>query len=404
MFCSILIWSISSTSTNTLGNTDNWYRIVLVIFSSFAGLWVLMRNARNYHDVVTIPLFLLLLYGLVALISSIYIPEHSFYSMWKALEIIIDVFLAVSIISYVRQNESAWLAYRLIIYIFCIMLLVYWIEAILLPKTGFVPSRGYLPFTMTGILPTYNGNSLAFLSAVVAFAFICRFFRLSQPGSKIKYLFIIGLALLTLILAQSRTSLVGFFVALMVYLFYDRRIMLLLFFIMSGLVVSLFFAGFTDVFYQYFMRGQSDELFLSLSGRTAAWVPAWELFMESPILGHGFAAAARVNVLGVTGASTLHGSIFDVIVGVGVLGFIPWAMALVLVSFRLISLSHNNHAWFDTVVGRSMQAEMLGMLTLIIIRSITSSGLAMHEHTFMLFLAVLMYVETMRNAIQRSDA
>jgi hypothetical protein len=46
---------------------------------------------------------------------------------------------------------------------------------------------------------------------------------------------------------------------------------------------------------------------------------------------------------------------------------------------------------------------MLGVLVLVLVRASTSSGLAMHQDNFMLFLTVLAYASSMRNATRSSS-
>src|SRR5947209_6870976 len=111
------------------------------------------------------------------------------------------------------------------------------------------------------------------------------------------------------------------------------------------------------------MRGRDGELVTTLSGRTGAWRAALQAFQEAPIAGHGFAAFARARILGTAGASSLHGAVFDVMVGTGLLGLIPWAGAILWTFLRLSKLCFSRHPWFRTPVGRSMHAEMLGVAT-----------------------------------------
>ena len=61
-------------------------------------------------------------------------------------------------------------------------------------------------------------------------------------------------------------------------------------------------------------------------------------------------------------------------------------------------LSLSGQPWFRSGIGRSIHAEMLGVMMLILVRASTSSGLAMHEDNFMLFLAVLAYATTIQRA------
>jgi hypothetical protein len=66
---------------------------------------------------------------------------------------------------------------------------------------------------------------------------------------------------------------------------------------------------------------------------------------------------------------------------------------------RVLLLTNAPHPWMQSAVGRSVHAEMLGVLTLVLLRNITSSGLALHEHSFMVFLCVLAYGAALRREV-----
>ena len=398
MFCGIMLWGFGGVKSGELGNTGNWYRMGLVFFAGIAGTAAFMRTGARIFKQPSGPLILLFTYGSVALFSSMLVPAHAFYVMWKGLEILICVIIIAAILGHGDARSSAYRAYTIIITIFSLMLLAYWIEGALMPSKVFLPSRGVIPFTFSGYLPVYNGNTLAFLCAflsVVTLANITRCTRASRRFFLITFLLV---CLASLIITQSRTSLVGFIVASALFLFFDRRYTLFALAILISFLL-LIVGGLSGAFEEYFTRGQSDELFTSLSGRTHAWGAAWELFKQSPLVGHGFAAAARVKILGMSGASTLHGSIFDVIVGTGILGLLPWSAAIIWTTIRILRLGKSNHPWFHTRIGRSVHAEMVAILVLVLIRSTTSSGLAMHEHTFMLFLALVAYTQAMTHTV-----
>lgn len=395
MFCSILIWGFGEVRAGTIGNTGNWYRMILVVGAALLGTHSLFNNGARIWQAINWPISLLFVYATVAIISSIFVPDYAFYSMWKGLEVLVDVIIAMAILSSAKPHESGWTCYRIYIWLSIALLAIWWIEAAVIPSEVFLPSRGIIPYTMHGHLPAYNDNTLAFQSALLSIVFIARYHRAKGAGTKAVFLAAIAWALLTLILAQSRTSLLGFLVALSVYLVFNRKFIFFALIIMIALIGFLF-AGFSQIAVDYVVRGQSAELFSSLSGRTIGWNAAWELFKESPLFGHGFAAAARTQILGTGGASTLHGALFDVLVGVGLMGLFPWLGAITILSWRLY-FGAGRIALRSNTIQRSRHAEMLAVLVLVLIRSLTSSGLAMHDHTFMLFLAVLLYAYSLNS-------
>ena len=126
------------------------------------------------------------------------------------------------------------------------------------------------------------------------------------------------------------------------------------------------------------------------------------MFQESPYFGHGFAAAARTEILGLKAgsASTLHGALFDVIVGVGLAGLIPWLIGIGLTMATMFFLSSSMKKYSITRAERSMYAEFSAIAILIAIRSSTSSGLAMHDHVLMLLLSLAAYAYTMRRSLK----
>jgi len=401
MFFSILIWTQRDLRLGELGDSTNYYRIVLVLFAACVSGWTLLRNGARMQQAFPAPLLLLFLYALVAMVSSVYVSTYAFYSMWKGFEILVDVLVLAAILSDSDSQGSARMAYRLIAILNGVLVVVYLVEALMMPSLALTPTRGYIPIYMMGVLPVMTQNALAFLSAMTAFAIICRLHRFGGLAVKGFYLLVLCLALLTLVFAQSRTSIIALGLALILYLLYDRRFISLAVLLAACLVAAIYTEA-SDISLQYLLRGQDAALVTTLSGRTEGWEAAWESFQKSPIAGRGFAAFARANILGTSGMSSLHGAIFEVLVGMGLLGLIPWASAIVWTFVRLLSLPSSKHPWFRSAIGRSIQAEMLGVMVLVLVRASTSSGLAMHQDNFMLFLTVLAYTSSMRLAVRQS--
>jgi O-antigen ligase len=403
MFFSILIWKQSNLPNGELGDSTNYTRIVSVLFAAGTSIWVLLHNAARLRYAFSGPLLLLLFYSLVAMVSSTYVPAYAFYSMWKGFEVLVDVLVMAAILSYPAALGSARTAYRVLPFLNGILIVVFLIEAVTMPSLALSPTRGYISVYMSGVIPNMSQNALAFLSAVTAFALICRLYRPARLIVKLFYLSMLCLALMALIFAQSRTSVIALALALLVFLIFDRRFLSLA--LLAGLcLIAAMYTQATDVSTKYLLRGQDAELVTTLSGRTEGWEAAWESFQESPIVGQGFAAYARAHILGTSGLSSLHGAVFDVLVGTGLLGLLPWIAAIAWTAVRLFGLSWSRHPWFRSAMGRSFQAEMLGVMVLILVRASTSSGLAMHEDNFMLFLAVLAYTTSMYREVRRTSS
>lgn len=401
MFSSILMWSEGNLRHGEIGNSHNYYRIVLVLLGAAAALFSLLRRGtlrRSFPG----PLMLLLCYAAVAVFSSLYVPENSFYSMWKGLEVLVDVLAIAAVLSDFPPESSARIAYRLLATMYGLLMLVYLVEAVVMPEEALHSSRGYLPVQMLGVMPMMPENGLAFLSAITGFAAFCALQRTRGLFKRLFFALALVLSLVSLTLAQSRTSFIGFLAGVAVYLLFDRRYVQMLVMLIVFTTAALYTQA-TDVTRMYLVRGQDEELMKSFSGRTEGWEGAWAAFQESPIAGHGFAAFARTNILGAEGPSSLHGAVFDVMVGTGLLGLLPWACAILWNTGRLWVLRLRSHPWITSSQGRSFHAEMLGATVMMAFRAGTSSGLAMHDDNLMLLLAIVAYVASSRLIVSRRE-
>ena len=400
MIFSIVIWyKFSEASAGELGNTRNIYRMVLVIVAALSAINLLMKHSKDVLRTINLPLALLLTYGFTAFLSSLLIPQNAFYTMWKSIEIVIDVLAILGIIAATKSVYGPITAYRWLMFYNMMMLGFILAGLMIFPSEALRPSRGVIPFFLQGHVPVLNPNTVGFISVQLVLHSMASLFRSTRAKQCIFYAILLLASLVALILAQSRTSMVGLVAGIGIYLILDNKKWVLLSAAVFTLVVTFFMSG-TSLITEYLLRGQSEELVMTLSGRTHGWAAAWDLFSQSPLFGNGFAAAARVEILGSQNASTLHGALFDVIVGVGLAGLIPWLLAIVLMLSTMAKLTFTMKRWITTKYERSFHAEMVGITAVLIIRSVTSSGIAMHEHAFMLMLCIIGYSYMLKREIQ----
>jgi len=405
MFLNILNWRLRDVvAGQSVGDFWDIYRIGLALLASIITVFFIMQNSERLSRALSLPMILLLIYSCVALLSaSLVISKVSFYSMWKAIELMVVTAVCLAILTHPKPAETADKALKYILGILSLLLCIWIIEAIIWPHEAFITSRGVIPYIMRGVMPIAQQNGLAFYSALVAlFCVVSLYEKNRKKIHKFGIIILLLIALTELILSQSRTSFIGLLVAVLVFLFFSgkkKHLAVVLFISFITLVIW----GASGLLLDYLKRGQEEELILTLSGRTIAWSRAIELFKESPIFGYGFVAAARVNILGSVhggGMSTLHGALFDVIVGTGLLGLIPWLFGILIVIQRMLRISAYSLVRKNMHL-RIKHAAMMALLSLIMVRSTTSSGLAIHDHTYMFFLAVLMYVGSINDRIRR---
>lgn len=403
MILSIIMWVPfgDGASSAGLGNTSNVYRMFFVVTAGIIAPLLVLKEVKHTGRVWNAPLVLLLIYGLVAFFSSIYVPANAFYTMWKALEIIVDVLAMIAILSSMQGMRGPLAAYRYLILVLTIILLFVVVGAVISPHEGFRPSSGVLPIMLQGYFPIVNPNSVGFISVLVFLHNVAVYSRASSRLRRFAAVVLSTIAFGTLILAQSRTSIASFAVGLVIYLYLNRKRGFAIFIVGSSVVTVLLGASVSEIVVGYLGRGQSTELLTSLSGRTRGWEMAWEMFQQSPYFGHGFAAAARTEILGGgQQASTLHGAVFDVIVGVGLVGLFPWTMAIVLTLSTMLFLTRSVGKHITSRSEISLHAEFVAITATLIIKTVTSSSLAMHEHAFMLFLCIVAYVYTLKRQVK----
>ena len=114
------------------------------------------------------------------------------------------------------------------------------------------------------------------------------------------------------------------------------------------------------------------------------------MFKGSPFIGHGFAATSRFEILKGSPASTLHGSLFDILAGLGLIGVTPWLLGIIWVGWRIYkqpTKSDSNHISKHAL----LRAELLALYSFLIVRASTSSGLSYHEKEFMIFIPLLAF-------------
>jgi hypothetical protein len=389
----ILFFSLYSLQFKTQSaivefNMANSFRIFMVSLAGTISILLIITKKNGIRQLFSLAVGCLLLYGVVALLSGSY-ASVGLYAIWKAVEVIADVLAIVAVLSSASQRTSLSGLYRIGTVLFMLLLMCILLGAFAMPSQAFLHVRGLFHFQLSGVIPRINPNGVAFVGAFVGLVSFIRFLQDKAFTHRLFYGCFFAASFVTMILAQSRTSLIGFVLAVITFLLFDRRRKLLA--VTLGLII---FALSIETTISFLQREQSKGLAMSLSGRTVAWKASWELFKQSPYIGNGFASAGRFDVLKGGSVSTLHGSLFDVLAGVGLFGLIPWLTAIFYTGIRLIFPRGRPKNRPRTSFERGGRAELVAVMILILIRAITSSSLALHENTFLLFLILLAFSVT----------
>jgi len=312
----------------------------------------------------------LYLYSLICIFSTLW----SYFPLWtlyRSVEYFIGVFLVGMIVSNINDEKDFKCFLDWTIFLYGILILTVLFGVICYPNMAINRGIGILGIQIKGVFPKIAANGVGDISALVG---IVSFVRLISYNHNRSFYFIVFIvSVITLILSQSRSPLTGFLLGIILILFLSKKIKLIVFLI---LIIVMFLGNFWDIFIKFFMRGQSKELFWSLSGRIPAWKVTFSVFMKNPILGYGAYAAGRFFVGLKYGymMSSLHSDWVETLIGTGILGFSFLLICLIAVWWTILRASN-----LKNPLCNQLRLEVLGILTLLTFRSIFSVPFTWHS-------------------------
>lgn len=333
---------------------------------------------------------LLAAYSLISILSAAWSAYPS-WTLYRSVEFFVDVWLAAATITAVHRQEDLEAIFNWAWILLMLLLVSVWAGMIISPAQAIVPGVGILGPQIRGVFPVVASNGVGELGALLAVMALTRL--LFATPFKRTYFCLLLAGAGTLVLSQSRSPLMGFLLALPLILFSARRIGAgLLLVLLLPAVLSVTSLG--DLLWRLFVRGQSPELFSSLSGRMDWWRYSLPFFLERPVWGYGAYAGGRFIVLAaldVTLSSSIHNTWLEVLLGTGLLGLLPLLAAFCWTWLALIS-PRSAQTWESST--RRLHTEALGILTVLSVRSMFTANLIWHPP--LMFLLVLVYVERLR--------
>ena len=373
---------------------DTWaaYRIALVgIVALFLGVRLALRRTTWVVSLFRGLPGVLATYALVCAASTAW-SAYPAWTLYRSLEYGVDLALLAAILATVESAETyrtlfdwTWALYVLLVSSICVGVLVW-------PGEALQPSPGLIGTALTGVLPAIPANTVGELGAVVAIVALARLLLTSgdPPNHTFYSLLLLG-GLVTLILSQTRSAIAGFLLGAGLLLFLAKKTTLWVSAIIASLLILASRAG--DLLGAYFLRGQTPELFASLSGRVDWWEAGWQAFMTSPLTGLG-AYTARFAVLAKIGeseTSTIHNTYLEVLVGTSFWGLVPVLVALIATWWILIGCVRN---YPRNSCERQMALEAAAVLAVVSVRSLFTTHLIAHPS--LSFLLLVGYAEFLR--------
>ena len=331
--------------------------------------------------------------------GSVVLSPLPAFTIYRALQLGVD--LALLLVAYSILKKSGKSGLLVEVSIFWLMFLLFMIiaGATLKPEVAFAPSPGVFGISLRGVYPEIHQNELGLMAAIGLVIGIVRGMGGASKG--LLRLFWITVALVAgtiLFLAQARTSLGSSLIALIAVGFMVRRLRWMTYF-MGGIgafvvVYSMLSGsklGIEDDIEAYARRGVTDQQLENLSGRTRLWSIGWEMFKDSPVLGHGFQAGVRDEggEYGLSRGTNMHSGHMQVLVDTGALGYVTWLTFILGVSVTV----YKNYRSCNEIDERTrmLAVEYLLVVFVIIFRSVLGQILVSHQTNLMIFLSIYVY-------------
>lgn len=363
---------------NPFAELDVTYLLHLGVWA-FSGLYIgvlLLRSRFFTRYILTIfrtsPARWYVVFMVLATLSVLY-SVYPLYTIFFAGKLWIVAFLAVRVAQEARQRGGEPLD-ELINTIFAAYITGFLLLSVLFlidPDLVSSPTKGIIGIRLTGgFLGDYGVYSLFTLVGLGTWYF----YHSKSILARYLGLLLLVWPLYLLLLAQTRTTLLGAVVAFLLIIRGMRsQLRRNLWLASIGLLIVLMFILSRDLLYAFLARGQDTRSLLSLSGRRYMFEYMLEWWRESPFIGFGFQAGSRhtaIRFLKETGLNmgSAHDSLSKVLVDLGLLGTFVLGLAFAVFWRRVWTLRRT--------VRRDLWVRVAFLGVHGLLSSITSGGIA----------------------------
>lgn len=404
------VWNLTRNVRYSVeeAGADNFLRLAFLTL----GLLIVMFVSFK-HRLAFVPelfygalgiFFVFSLWGAMSVLWSV-APAITLYKSLEYCAMLLLLGLTVSLIRHgVREPHNRLLALKSVFdwnwcLVFVLLVSVY-VGILIWPEYAIRENKSMLGFSIEGALPGISANGVGQLAALMGIVAVARL--LFVPRARRFYLPLLVFSIVTMILAQSRSPILAFFVASFAVLVASRRFGLLG--LVSAALGGLLVSAYSQTVVEFLRRGQTDGELMTLTGRIGFWETSLHAIRESPLAGFGAYAGGRYvaagSLSGGEGPTTVHSLFVEVLVDTGILGLLlllvglgaTWAWMLRL---RLLVAGQP--------VGRLLWIESLGVLTVVSVRSVFSVPLVWSSNV-LTFGLLLIFVSVLRRQLVRGSS
>jgi O-antigen ligase len=402
LFVSGFVFRARTAAEISEAPVDAWalFRIGLVfIVALVLFVRLCLKRTRWPSTLFSGAIGIFFLYPLISLISTIW-SVSPLWTLYKSLEFLIDVFLLAVIVGMLESAEDYRKFANWTWILLGFLVATAWIGAIVDPGDAFFSDPSVrsmvLPARLVGLVPVVACNELSEISAVLALVALSRLFVDPEAqNSRSRYRVLFGIALITLVITQTRGAFASFLIGLVVLLILTRRYRLAAVAGISSALVAmalLLFTNFGATATSFLLRGQSVDQASGISGRGEIWQQALTSILESPWIGYGGFAGSRFVVFtkNSLGSSSLN-SYIDGALNIGIGGALILLFVAVWVGRSLFRSIDRSELWRPE---SCLALEMFLALIIILVGSLESGNLVTHPP--LSFLIVLGAAEVLR--------
>lgn len=286
---------------------------------------ILLSRLRQRRDGPNRAIAGLVIYVGIAALSSLY-SAAPLVSAAKAFELGAALVAVLAIAYGPRPTESLRRTAALVIGSQVILLTVAVVGFFLLPaQFAFLESRPGFVMAETLFPPYAHSNAVSSMAALVG---IYALARLLEGASAWMWGVISVVAAVGLVLSSGRQGLGIYLVGMLAVLWVLRRKVLLF---LLGPALGLLVWLNHETIWTAISRDRPTN-FATLTGRTLWWEAALKVWTGHPWLGWGYSAGGRfvaLESINSAGVSSIHSGYIEMLVGVGVVGTLPFLYALV---------------------------------------------------------------------------
>jgi O-antigen ligase len=354
---------------------------------------IVTRNYANLRLLRTSPSRLLFIYGSLAAVATVFSPQPWWAAYWSVafLATMLAAWLPACTRTPLRDSrtmlQASWVVTLVVTVIIAHMAQnsVFGAgasgEGVFRELDGATRASGVARWAavpgLVCLLRAYNTRRPILIAAFLSAASFCFYivYRMQSRGAVIGCLFAVAFSLL----CANR---------------FRKYALPFLLFAIAALLVTGLAGSSSEKLSEYLHRGQSEEEYRSMTGRTDVWRDGFEAFREAPLLGRGQWTDRLV-----LGGQHVHNSYLQALLNAGVIGFVPyigsWIAGWVLF-FRILKRRD--------ILGpedRHTLMEAGAVMAFFTVRSVPETTTASFAVDLLVMAAVFVYLEMLAIQVER---